>query len=40
MWRNKDIFSVGIFVVLGFDPWQYVEFLHIVPHANLAPYMH
>jgi hypothetical protein len=27
-------------VVLGFDPWQYVEFLHIVPHANLAPYMH
>jgi hypothetical protein len=37
---ETKIFSVGIFVVLGFDPWQCGEFLHIVPQKNLAAYMH
>ena len=28
------MFSVGIFVVHGFDPWQCGEFLRIVPQKN------
>ena len=28
------MFSVGIFVVHGFDPWQCGEILHIAPQKN------
>jgi len=33
------MFSVGIFVVHGFDSWQCGEFLYMVPQKNLALYM-
>jgi hypothetical protein len=36
IYMEKKGVSVGIFVVHGFDPWQFGEFLHIVAQKNLA----
>jgi len=39
--EKQRLFSVEIFVVHGFDAWQWGNFYiyEVVPQKNLAPYM-